>query len=133
MEEKKKNNVGIIISCIINVLLVLVIVLIIIFYRVTINNIYAIYNNDNIDSVDVTNNIEDIDDMANINDIYRADLTVSEKDTALAMGSGGLEVFATPAMIALMENAAFTLPCVPSSKKNLMYAPSSDLIFITFG
>ena len=47
--------------------------------------------------------------MANINDIYRADLTVSEKDTALAMGSGGLEVFATPAMIALMENAAFTL------------------------
>ena len=47
--------------------------------------------------------------MANINDIYRADLTVSEKDTALAMGSGGLEVFATPAMIALMENAAFSL------------------------
>ena len=47
--------------------------------------------------------------MANIDDTYRADLTVSEKDTALAMGSGGLEVFATPAMIALMENAAFTL------------------------
>ena len=47
--------------------------------------------------------------MAEINNIYRADLTVNEKDTALAMGSGGLEVFATPAMIALMENAAFTL------------------------
>ena len=30
-------------------------------------------------------------------------------------------------------NAALTLPCVPSAKKNLMYAPSSALIFITFG
>ena len=47
--------------------------------------------------------------MAEINDIYRADLTVTEKDTALALGSGGLEVFATPGMVALMENAAFTL------------------------
>lgn len=47
--------------------------------------------------------------MANINDTYRADITVSEKDTALALGSGGLEVYATPGMIALMENAAFNL------------------------
>lgn len=47
--------------------------------------------------------------MAEINDIYRADLTVTEKDTALALGSGGLEVYATPGMVALMENAAFTL------------------------
>lgn len=47
--------------------------------------------------------------MAEINDIYRADHTVTEKDTALALGSGGLEVFATPGMVALMENAAFTL------------------------
>lgn len=40
---------------------------------------------------------------------YRADLTVTEKDTALTYGSGGLEVFATPGMIALMESAAFQL------------------------
>ena len=34
--------------------------------------------------------------------------TVTEKNTAFAWGSGGLAVYATPAMIALMEGAALS-------------------------
>lgn len=36
----------------------------------------------------------------------RAEADVTESNTALTMGSGGLPVFATPSMVALMESAA---------------------------
>lgn len=47
--------------------------------------------------------------MANVNDTYKVEITVQECDTAIEHKSGGLPVYATPAMIALMENAAFSL------------------------
>ncbi len=47
--------------------------------------------------------------MANVNDTYKVEITVQECDTAIVHKSGGLPVYATPAMIALMENAAFSL------------------------
>lgn len=37
---------------------------------------------------------------------YQSKVVVSDSNTALALGSGDMAVFATPAMIALMENAA---------------------------
>ena len=44
-----------------------------------------------------------------IKDTFRVDIVVQDCDTAISHKSGGLPVYATPAMIALMENAAFTL------------------------
>ena len=45
----------------------------------------------------------------NVNDIFEVSITVQDSDTAIAHKSGGLPVYATPAMIGLMENAAFML------------------------
>ena len=47
--------------------------------------------------------------MINIDDTLKVGLTVAESDTAISHKSGGLPVYATPAMIGLMENAAFML------------------------
>ena len=43
----------------------------------------------------------------NIADKYTLKYIVTEQDTAEVLGSGGLPVYATPAMICLMEKTAF--------------------------
>ena len=45
--------------------------------------------------------------MLNNGIIGKEELIVTEENTAKAVGSGGLEVFATPALIALAEKTAF--------------------------
>jgi predicted thioesterase len=46
---------------------------------------------------------------------YTQTITVQDKDSAKSLGSGGLNVFGTPAMIALMENTALQMvrPSMP--------------------
>lgn len=45
----------------------------------------------------------------NIGETYKIIRTVSENETAKFLGSGGLDVYATPAMICHMELAAYSL------------------------
>ena len=41
------------------------------------------------------------------------EIMVTEENTAKVMGSGALDVFATPAMIALMEKKSFKMLVIP--------------------
>ncbi|MBT3318373.1 MAG: thioesterase family protein [Clostridia bacterium] len=49
-----------------------------------------------------------MDSNLKLNLSAKSEQIVQDKDTAKALGSGRAEVFATPRMIALMENAAYT-------------------------
>ena len=47
-----------------------------------------------------------MNDILEIGLSYKSESVVDVKDTAIEVGSGSLEVFATPCMISLMENSA---------------------------
>ena len=51
----------------------------------------------------------------------RTEMTVTEELCANAWGSGGLQVYATPAMIALMENTAWASvePCMEEGRSTV--------------
>ncbi len=54
---------------------------------------------------------------------FTQEVTVTSKDSAAAYGSGHLEVFATPAMVGLMENTA--IRCIDG-----LLAPDNDTVGI---
>lgn len=56
------------------------------------------------------------------------EIIVQEKDSARALGSGGLDVFGTPAMIALMENVALDMirPYIPEGNDSVGIKINAD-------
>jgi len=50
---------------------------------------------------------------------FKQKIVVSEKQTAARLGSGLLAVFATPSLVALMENTAMQLIDVPEGKSSV--------------
>ncbi len=72
---------------------------------------------------------------------YTLTHTVSEKETAIVVGSGSLPVYATPAMIALMENSAtktienlhkgFTTVGIEINAKHLKASCVGDKLYCT--
>jgi predicted thioesterase len=57
-------------------------------------------------------------------------ITVEAKDSAKALGSGGLDVYGTPAMIALMENVALDMirPYLPEGNDSVGIKMNADHI-----
>ena len=56
------------------------------------------------------------------------EIIVEEKDSAKSLGSGGLDVFGTPAMIALMENVALDMirPYLPEGNDSVGIKINTD-------